>query len=119
MGDAGDLRTAVLNLLDNAVKYSTGQVKVLVELEAAEKSQLQVRVTDQGIGIPHTELKNVFHRFHRIHNTATAKIKGTGLGLFIVHAVAKRHKGRIFAESGGQGMGSTFTLELPAAPKEA
>ena len=116
MGDADDLRTAVLNLLDNAVKYSGQQsVHVLVELAAGEKEQLLVRVKDQGIGIPSTELKTVFERFHRIRNTATARIKGTGLGLFIVHSVAKRHKGRVYAESGGANLGSTFTLQLPAA----
>lgn len=119
MGDAGDLRTAVLNLVDNAIKYSGEKVNVLVELEPGEKQQLLVRVKDQGIGIPQDELKTVFQRFHRIHNATTAKIKGTGLGLFIVYSVAKRHKGRIFAESAGNGLGSTFTLALPAAPKEA
>lgn len=119
MGDAGDLRTAVLNLVDNAIKYSGDRIKVLVELEPSEKQRLLVRVKDQGIGIPAGELKSVFQRFHRIHNATTAKIKGTGLGLFIVYSVAKRHKGRIFAESAGNGLGSTFTLELPAAPKEA
>ena len=119
MGDAGDLRTAVLNLVDNAIKYSGDTVKVLVELAPGEKQQLLVRVRDQGIGIPPSELKTVFQRFHRIHNATTAKIKGTGLGLFIVYSVAKRHKGRILAESAGNGLGSTFTLALPAAPKEA
>lgn len=120
MGDPGDLRTAVLNLIDNAIKYSGDKVRVIVELAAGEKpGQLLVRVKDEGIGIPHSELKTVFQRFHRIQNATTARIKGTGLGLFIVFSVAKRHKGRIFAESAGSGMGSTFTLELPAAPREA
>jgi signal transduction histidine kinase len=115
MGDPEDLRTALLNLMDNAVKYSGQDVKVVVELERGEKDQFLVRVKDQGIGIPNHELKNVFERFHRIQNSATARIKGTGLGLFIVHSVAKRHKGRVYAESGGSGLGSTFTLQLPAA----
>jgi signal transduction histidine kinase len=121
LGDPDDLRTAILNLLDNAVKYSGQTVNVLVELLADERNQFLVRVQDQGIGIPSTELKTIFERFHRIRNTATARVKGTGLGLFIVHSVAKRHKGRVYAESRGSGLGSTFTLQLPvAAPgKEA
>ena len=119
MGEAADLRTALLNLLDNAVKYSGDEVKVVVELDRGEKQRLLVRVKDQGIGMPSNELKNVFQRFHRIQNATTAKIKGTGLGLFIVYSVAKRHKGRVVAESDGHGLGSTFTLQLPAAAREA
>ena len=118
LGDADDLRMAVLNLLDNAVKYSGQSVKVLVELAVGEKDQFLVRVQDSGIGIPSTELKTIFERFHRIRNTATARIKGTGLGLFIVHSVAKRHRGRVYAESGGAGLGSTFTLQLPVAARQ-
>ena len=116
LGDPDDLRTAVLNLLDNAVKYSGQSVHVLVELAAGERDQFLVRVRDQGIGIPNTELKTIFERFHRIRNSATARVKGTGLGLFIVNSVAKRHRGRVYAESGGAGLGSTFTLQLPVAP---
>jgi signal transduction histidine kinase len=88
---------------------------VAVELDRGHKNQLLVRVKDKGIGIPTHELKPIFERFHRIRDQATARVKGTGLGLFIVNSVAKRHKGRVYAESGGAGMGSTFTLQLPAA----
>ena len=120
LGDPDELRTALLNLLDNAVKYSgPSEAHVVVELSAGEKEAFLVRVQDQGIGIPKDELKNVFERFHRIRNSATARVKGTGLGLFIVHSVAKRHKGRVYAESGGAGLGSTFTLQLPRAPRQA
>ena len=120
LGDAGDLRTALLNLLDNAVKYAgPQQAQILVELEPGPKDQLLIHVHDRGIGIPSTELKNVFQRFHRIQNATTARIKGTGLGLFIVHSVAKRHKGRVYAHSEGNGQGSVFTMQLPAAPAMA
>ncbi len=119
MGDPDDLRTAVLNLLDNAVKYSGQTVHVLVELAAGERDQFLVRVQDKGIGIPHTELKTIFERFHRIRSSATARVKGTGLGLFIVNSVAKGHRGRVYAESGGAGLGSTFTLQLPVAAPPA
>jgi signal transduction histidine kinase len=121
LGDPDDLRSAVLNLLDNAVKYSGQTVHVLVELVAGERDQYLVRVQDQGIGIPTSELKTIFERFYRIRDTATARVKGTGLGLFIVNSVAKRHKGHVYAESRGHGLGSTFTLQLPvaAAPRGA
>jgi signal transduction histidine kinase len=111
-GDAEDLRTAVSNLLDNAIKYSGDKVDVTVNLEAEEKlAKLNIR--DRGVGIPADELKRIFKRFYRVRNRAVAKVKGTGLGLFIVRAVAKSHGGRVFAESAGEGMGTTVTLELP------
>lgn len=119
LGDAEDLRTAILNLLDNAVKYSGQTVHVLVELIVGNNEQFLVRVQDQGIGIPSSELKSIFERFYRIRDTATARVKGTGLGLFIVNSIAKRHKGRVFAESRGHGLGSTFTLQLPIAARNA
>jgi signal transduction histidine kinase len=106
------LRTAVSNLLDNAIKYSGDKVDVTVNLKAEEKlAKLNIR--DRGVGIPADELKRIFKRFYRVRNRAVAKVKGTGLGLFIVRAVAKSHGGRVFAESAGEGMGTTVTLELP------
>jgi signal transduction histidine kinase len=69
-------------------------------------------VRDAGIGIPRAELKRVFRRFYRVHASA-GQAKGTGLGLFIVRSVARRHGGEAFAESEGEGRGSTFTIRLP------
>jgi signal transduction histidine kinase len=77
-------------------------------------NKLAVRVHDRGIGIPAAELKRIFRRFYRIPG-AVARVKGTGLGLFIVRAVVERHGGRVWAESEGTGRGSTFTMQLPAA----
>ena len=78
-------------------------------------SQLAVRVRDEGVGIPPSELKRIFKRFYRIPNSMALRVKGTGLGLFIVSSVAERHGGRAWAESEGSERGSTFTLELPVA----
>jgi signal transduction histidine kinase len=111
-GDVDDLRTAVSNLLDNAVKYSLQDVQVRVEVAAPEPSSLWVRVRDRGVGIPKSQLKRIFTRFYRFQ-TRGYKVKGTGLGLFIVRSVARQHGGRVFAESEGEGQGATFTLELP------
>jgi signal transduction histidine kinase len=77
--------------------------------------RLAVRVTDHGVGISPAELKRIFRRFYRIPASVAIRAKGSGLGLFIVRSVARKHGGRAFAESDGQGRGSTFTLLLPKA----
>lgn len=111
-GDADELRTVLSNLLDNAVKYSRDQVQVSVELAAPSPDTVWVRVKDRGVGIPRTQLKRIFNRFHRFP-TRGFKVKGTGLGLYIVRSIVKQHGGRVFAASEGEGKGSTFTVELP------
>ena len=115
IGDADELKAAVWNLIDNAVKYSAGDIKVRVVLEAADGDRLAIKVSDQGVGISPVELKRIFRRFYRIPASVAMRAKGSGLGLFIVRSVAKKHGGRAFAESKGQGYGSTFTLLLTRA----
>jgi two-component system sensor histidine kinase SenX3 len=112
--DLDEVRAAVSNLIDNAVKYSGSNVSVNVELERVEGKYVSVRVRDQGPGIPKGELKQVFKRFYRVPGILASRVKGTGLGLYIVRSVAKRHGGRAWAESEGLGRGSTFVLQLPA-----
>lgn len=112
-GDIDELRAAFSNLLDNAVKYSDDQVHVSVSVSALDDRRVAVRVSDKGIGIPSAQLKRIFKRFYRVPGRFMARVKGTGLGLFIVHSVIKRHGGRVFAESRGLGQGSTFTVHLP------
>ena len=116
LGDGDELKAAVWNLIDNAVKYSTGAINVRVELEELDNQRLAIRVTDHGLGISPAELKRIFRRFYRIPTGVAVRAKGSGLGLFIVRSVARKHGGRAFAESAGTGQGSTFTLQLPAAP---
>jgi signal transduction histidine kinase len=111
-GDIDDLRTAITNLLDNAVKYSTGQPQITVQIAGATPDTAWVRVKDHGVGIPRAQLGRIFNRFYRFQPRGS-KVKGTGLGLYIVRSIAKRHGGRVFAESQGEDKGSTFTLELP------
>ena len=118
MGDAEEIKAAVSNLVDNAVKYSGPNLKVLVQVVRSDPKHVAVRVRDQGIGIPTTELTRIFKRFYRVPGTIATRVKGTGLGLFIVRSVAKRHGGRVWAESEGSGRGSTFTMEVPTAPAE-
>jgi two-component system, OmpR family, sensor histidine kinase SenX3 len=68
-------------------------------------------VRDRGVGIPQNELKRIFKRFYRVRQRP--RVRGTGLGLFIVRAIARNHGGRVFAQSEGSGKGTTVTLELP------
>lgn len=112
-GDPDELKAAVTNLLDNAVKYSGDRIKVFVDVAQTGARKIAVRIRDEGIGITSDELKRVFRRFYRIPGRSAARVKGTGLGLSIVHAVAKRHGGRAYVESEGEGKGSCFSLELP------
>jgi two-component system, OmpR family, sensor histidine kinase SenX3 len=115
LGDPDEVQAAVSNLIDNAVKYSGSDVEVTVEPPETGGKYVSVRVKDNGPGIPKTELNRIFKRFYRIPGPLAARVKGTGLGLFIVRSVAKRHGGRVWAESEGPGRGSTFVLQFPAA----
>ena len=114
-GDLEEIRAAITNLIDNAVKYSAAEVNVTVETVRLDERFVILRVKDQGPGIPKTELNRVFRRFYRVPGPLASRIKGTGLGLYIVRSVAKRHGGRAWAESEGPGHGSTFALQLPIA----
>jgi signal transduction histidine kinase len=112
-GDSEELGTAVSNLLDNAIKYSGENIDILVGVEIPDERHVRLKVQDHGVGIPAAELKRIFKRFYRVRTRSLAHVKGTGLGLFIVRAVAKKHGGRVFAESAGEGHGTTVVLELP------
>jgi len=112
-GSAEDLRTAVSNVLDNAVKYSGDHIDVRVRLETPDEKRVKLSVQDQGVGIAEDDLKRIFRRFHRVGNRSLAHIKGTGLGLFIVKSIAKKHGGNVFALSEGEGQGTTIVMELP------
>jgi two-component system sensor histidine kinase SenX3 len=113
MGKPEELRTAVFNLFDNAIKYSGREKDIVVDLAPTDRDTIVLSVRDRGIGIPRPELKRIFSRFYRVPNTA--QVTGTGLGLFIVRAVARRYGGDAYAESEGEGRGSTFTISLPRA----
>jgi signal transduction histidine kinase len=113
VGDAEEVQAAVSNLIDNAVKFSGSDVRVTVETARIDGNFVALRVTDHGPGIEKTELKRIFRRFYRVPGALATRVKGTGLGLYIVRSVAKRHGGRAWAESEGPGHGATFVLQLP------
>jgi two-component system sensor histidine kinase SenX3 len=113
LGDEEDLKAMVSNLVDNAIKYSGPDVHVAVELEQAAPATATLRVRDRGIGISPAEQKRIFRRFYRIPGPMSTRVKGTGLGLFIVRSVVAHHGGKVFVESDGPGQGSTFVVQLP------
>jgi signal transduction histidine kinase len=110
-----DLRLILTNLIDNAIKYSDPPVRVSVEWRAGPGGMAEIRVTDQGIGIPKPLQRRVFQRFVRGNDEAARSRKGTGLGLYIVKETVKSLRGRICLHSAGEGQGSTFTVRLPMA----
>jgi two-component system sensor histidine kinase SenX3 len=112
-GDLEDLRTAVANVIENAIKYSGERIDVSVRIDVPDDQVVALCVRDRGVGIPRSELKRIFRRFYRVPNRALANVKGSGLGLFIVRSIAKKHGGRVFAHSDGEGLGTTVTMELP------
>ncbi len=110
--DLDEVRAAVSNLIDNAVKYSGKEVQVTVEIGMIDQHDVAVRVQDHGPGIPKTELKQIFKRFHRVPGAVGKRVPGTGLGLYIVRSVAKRHGGgpgrRAKARGGAARSSSSF-----------
>ena len=119
LGIPEDLRTAILNLLDNAIKYSPAGVHIICRLAITRYTWATLTISDTGLGIPANQLKRVFHRFYRVPGRDLVKIKGTGLGLFLVRTIARQHGGEITAESPGPNLGSTLTLKLPLAASSA
>jgi signal transduction histidine kinase len=110
-GDETQLTSMFTNLVDNAVKYTPAGGKVEVT-GGFEGSEIVIRVSDTGIGIPQAKLPRIFERFYRVDKARSKETGGTGLGLSIVKHTAENHGGRVSVES-TQGEGSTFTVYLP------
>ncbi len=110
-GHRRQLRSAIQNLLDNAIKYSEpgGEIKISAQLR---NRNVRITVADQGIGIPEHDLDRVFERFYRVDAARRRETGGTGLGLAIVRHVAINHGGDVSAVS-IEGEGTTFTIDLP------
>lgn len=118
-GNPEDLRTAALNILDNAVKYSPQKPRIKVRLETRGDAWLELAVTDQGLGIAPANLKRIFKRFYRVPARNVFRVKGTGLGLFLVRSIARQHGGNAYAESPGEGQGTTVVMLLPRSLQPA
>jgi signal transduction histidine kinase len=115
--DPDKVRQVLVNLVENAVKYSPDGGRVQVELTGVG-AQVRFSVADEGLGIPHAEQRRIFEKFYRLDPNMTRGIGGTGLGLYICRELVRRMHGRIWVES-ETGRGSTFTFELPIAGTDA
>jgi two-component system sensor histidine kinase KdpD len=113
-GDAAQLRRALSNLVDNALKYSKEKCEVLVK-GTAVSTNIVIAVHDQGPGIPESDLPFIFDKFYR--GKDNSEIIGTGLGLALVKSIAEAHEGQVWAENKPDG-GAVFFLQLPKAPEE-
>jgi signal transduction histidine kinase/putative methionine-R-sulfoxide reductase with GAF domain len=113
-GDPDKVGRILINLVDNAIKYSPdgGRVELLVKLAG---SHVRFSVTDPGLGIPSSEQRRIFEKFYRLDPNMNRGVGGTGLGLYICRELARRMEGRIWVDSEGLGTGSTFHVELPVA----
>ncbi|HTV81192.1 MAG TPA: HAMP domain-containing sensor histidine kinase [Acidobacteriaceae bacterium] len=112
-GDPEELQTALLNILNNAVKYSPKGPEVTLRLSVEHDAWVRVSVADRGIGIPPAHVKRIFRRFYRVPVRSVLRTKGTGLGLYLVRTIARQHGGDATAESLGEGHGATVSLQLP------
>ncbi len=112
-GDWNRLRQVVLNLLNNAIKFTQDGGRVILELKEME-NRVILKVIDNGIGIKPEHLGNIFTRFMQVDSSSTRRFGGMGLGLAIARHLVELHGGTIRAESEGEGKGTTFTVELPA-----
>ncbi len=115
LGLPEDLRTAILNVLDNAVKYSPDDVHVRCTLAIERYTAVALRIVDTGGGLPPGHQKRIFKRFYRVPGRTMVRVKGTGLGLFLVRAILRQHGGDATAQSPGLGQGTTIILTLPLA----
>jgi PAS domain S-box-containing protein len=112
MLDPERIQQVIVNLLDNAIKYSPGggEVRILLSYQA---DGAELRIEDQGIGLPVQALESIFEPFGRAANATRSQIQGMGLGLAIARRIAEAHGGRLWAESEGEGRGTTMRLWLP------
>ena len=117
LGDPDELRVAISNLIDNAIKYSDGKIEVSVEVASVEEKRVAVRVTDRGIGVPHGELKRIFKRFYRAPRRVATRVKGAGLGLFIVRSIVRQTRRQDFRRERGRGNGQRLHNRAAARRK--
>jgi heavy metal sensor kinase len=114
VGDREHLRRLLLNVVDNAIKYTPAGGSVTLSLQS-DNDWVSLRISDTGIGLSRDEQERIFSRFHRATEARSRDEKGVGLGLSIARSIADAHGGRIEVES-TPGQGSTFTIFLPANP---
>jgi signal transduction histidine kinase len=115
--DRDALTTALLNLLDNACKYTPADKRIALRVYR-ERQHVVFAVEDNGVGIPATEQRRIFRRFYRVDRELASATTGVGLGLSIVREIARAHRGDVDVVS-RPGAGSTFSMRVPVAPAAA
>ncbi|MCM8796204.1 MAG: ATP-binding protein, partial [Candidatus Omnitrophica bacterium] len=113
LADPTRLSQVILNLLDNAIKYTPDGGKVSISIFTKDKF-VQVDIADTGIGIPQESLSRIFERFYRVDKARSRELGGTGLGLSIVKHIVLAHGGQVWVKS-EEGLGSTFSFTIPQA----
>jgi two-component system sensor histidine kinase ResE len=116
LGNEDRIEQVILNLLDNAVKFSPPGGVVTLRA-GVENNSITVSITDQGPGIPPEDLKHIWERFHRVEKSRSRALGGTGLGLAIVKQIVEAHGGTVNVQS-EVGKGSTFSFTMKALPVE-
>jgi signal transduction histidine kinase len=116
-GDAEQLKRAVVNILENALKFTPKGGDVFIAAEQIDRV-IRISIKDSGVGIPAEVGDRVFERFYRVNQRGTEHITGSGLGLSLVKAVVEQHHGRVWF-TGGSGIGTTFFIELPMIPNHS
>jgi two-component system phosphate regulon sensor histidine kinase PhoR len=118
LGDAELLELAVMNLMDNAAKYSKPPAQIVIIIEpVSAQEQLKIIVADKGMGIPKEDLEYIFQRFYTVNKAHSRQLGGSGLGLSIVETIIEKHFGKISVTS-TLGEGTTFTILLPMNHRE-
>jgi signal transduction histidine kinase len=111
--DPEKLKLVFVNLLNNAIRFTQPEGEIWVRVIPMH-NEAWVEIQDNGVGIPPGELENIFKEFYQVEDHMTRRVGGLGLGLSIARGIVKLHNGRIWAESGGEGQGSTFKVVLPS-----
>jgi signal transduction histidine kinase len=119
LGDRAALEIVLKNLIDNAVKYSPEELKIVISARVGPRDTAIIEVRDYGIGIERRHLKRIFSRFYRVNTERVRQRRGTGLGLFVASALVRNLGGRLEAESEGIDQGTTMRIVLPSAIRSA
>jgi signal transduction histidine kinase len=117
MADADALSTALINLLENALKYTPAYKRIAIRARHDGNGAVMFAVEDNGIGIPVREQRRIFRRFYRIDQRLSRETSGVGLGLSVVDLIVRGHRGTVTVQS-APGAGSTFTVRVPCAGSE-
>ena len=112
VGDEGKLRQVISNLIDNAIKYTPrGEISLLL-CKSPDKKKILFSLSDTGIGMSESTKEKIFRKFSRADGVSKVYTEGTGLGLYVAKEIVKKHEGNIWADSRGEGQGSTFFVEI-------